>query len=147
MNRSDFSARDKKPTIAERRFIAQVLATEGKNIHDEQTAAIEKHNLHREGLLRARRGYSVKGAGSFYSGHLEIHFVKYLRFHDMKQKNNPKAATSILGVEKATRTRRQQYHLYNRIVFGRMNAIANKLMYGFTEEVKQQLSEEYQIPI
>ncbi len=147
MNRSDFSARDKKPTIAERRFIAQVLATEGEKINQEQSAAIEKHNLYREGLLKDRRGYSVKGTGSFYSGHLEVHFVKYLRFHDMKRVNNPKAAASILGVEKATRSRRQQYHLYNRIVFGRMNAIANKLMYGFTEEVKQQLAEEYQIPV
>ncbi len=147
MNRSDFSARDKKPTIAERRFIAQVLATEGEKINQEQSAAIEKHNLYREGLLKDRRGYSVKGTGSFYSGHLEVHFVKYLRFHDMKRVNNPKAAVSILGVEKATRSRRQQYHLYNHIVFGRMNAIANKLMHGFTEEVQQQLAEEYQIPL
>jgi hypothetical protein len=147
MNRSDFSARDKKPTIAERRFIAQVLATEGKEILEEQSAAIEKHNLYREGLLSDRRGYSVKGAGSFYSGHLEIHFVKYLRFHDMKRKNNPKAAATILGFEKATRSRRHQYHLYNRIVFGHMNSITNQLMHGFTDEIKSKLSGEYQIPV
>ena len=88
------------------------------------------------------------------SGFLELSFVKYLRFHDMKPKNRFSSSNkradgyySILGVEKATRTRRRQYHLYNRIIFGRMSAIAARLNVGFTEEVKKQLAEDYEIPI
>jgi len=126
--------------------VARVLAIEGKEIWDEQTAAIDKHGLYRAGLMKEGRGFSVKGAGSFYNGNLEVHFVKYLRFHDMRRRNNPKHADSILGVERATRSRRRQYHLYNRIVFGRMNAISNRLMFGFTEKVKQELAQEYDIP-
>lgn len=144
--RENFSERGKLSTI-EKRFVAQVLSSEGNKIWDEQTRAIDKYGLYREGIMRNQRGYRLKGDSSFYNGNLEVYFVKYLRFHDMRKDKMVKPAVSILGVEKATKERRRQYHLYNRIVFGRMNSISARLMWGLTEDVKQQLAQEYNIPI
>ncbi len=146
--RQNFSGRGKL-SFEEKKFVGQVLAIEGQIIYDEQTKAIQQGNLNRAGIMANHRGFSVKGAGSFANGWLEIHFVKYLRFHDMTRDRLPGKTTIFSGKyeERATKGRRVQYHLYNRIVYGRMNAIANRLMYGFTEQVKQQLAEEYQIPV
>ena len=135
-----------KLNFDQRKFIAHVLAIEGNIIYDEQTKAIDKYGLNRSGIMRKQRGYRIRGTASFTNPHLEVYFVKYLRFHDMRRDNMRGGYHTIFG-EEATKKRRRQYHLYNRIVFGRMNAIANRLMYGFTEEVKRELAAEYNIPI
>ncbi|HPE43112.1 MAG TPA: hypothetical protein PKV88_03440, partial [Bacteroidales bacterium] len=112
-----------------------------------QTKAIDKYDLNRSGIMRNRRTYSIKGAGNWMSGTLDMSFVKYLRFHDMRRDNIKGGYYTIMGNEAATRKRLRQYHLYNRIVFGRMNAIATRLNVGFTDAIKKQLAEEYKIPL
>ena len=148
MDRESFQQRGKL-SLEEKKFVAWVLAKEAKNIEQEQTKAIDKYNLNRSGIMRNRRTYYIRGAGSWMSGFLEISIVKYLRFHDMRRDKMAGGYYTIMGNqnEKATRKRRRQYHLYNRIVFGRMNAIAARLNVGFTEEIKQQLAQEYEIPL
>lgn len=117
------------------RYIDSVLTEEGKIIFTMQGDAIERYGLVREGLMKKERGFKVTAQN------LEMHVIKYLRFHDMKGKKQ-----AVIFGEKATRGRRQQYHLYNRIVFGRLNAISNKVMYGFTEAIRNQFKAEYNIP-
>ncbi len=148
MDRESFQQRGKL-TLEEKKFVAWVLAKEAKNIEQEQTKAIDRYGLNRSGIMRNRRTYFIRGAGSWMSGALDISIVKYLRFHDMRRDNIKGGYYTIFGnhEEKATRKRRRQYHLYNKIVFGRMNAIAARLNVGFTEEVKNQLAQEYEIPL
>lgn len=128
-------------SILEKKFIARVLEIEGRQIIDEQSKTIDKHGLIRDRLMRERRGFRVNEAGSFFAGNLEIYFVKYLRFHDMKRRILKHAS------DKRKSTKRiRSYKLYNPIVFGRLNAIASRLMFGFTEEVKNELAQEHNIP-
>jgi len=65
--RQQFSERGKL-SLEEKKFVARVLAIEGKEIWDEQTAAIDKHGLYRAGLMNESRGFSVKGNGSCSAG-------------------------------------------------------------------------------
>ena len=148
MDKESFQQRGKL-SWEEKKFVAWVLAKEAKVIEEEQTKAIDKYDLNRSGIMRNRRTYSVRGAGSWMSGALDISIVKYLRFHDMRKDHIKGGYYTIMGDhnEKATKKRRRQYHLYNRIVFGRMNAIAARLNVGFTEQIKKQLAEEYKIPL
>ncbi len=153
MDKAKFQARGNL-SFEEKKFVSWVLSKEANIIEQMQTDAINKYDLNRTGLMKNARTYRIKGAGGYMSGHLEISFVKYLRFHDMKPKERISSSEkrlggyySIMGSERATKKLRRQYHLYNKIVWGRMNALTYQLNVGFTEQVKKQLAEEYQIPI
>lgn len=148
MEKRSFQQRGKL-SLEEKKFVSLVLTKEAKNIKKQQDKVIAMHNLTLSGIMNNRRTYSIRGAGSFMSGALDISVIKYLRFHDMRRDNIKGGYHTIFGdhKEKATKKRRRQYHLYNKIVFGRLNPIANQLMYGFTEQVKRELSENYNIPI
>lgn len=106
-------------SLIERKFIAQVLAEEGREIERLQTKAINRALVKRSGHLLEDRSFDVS------DNELEIRFRHYLRFQDMRNKS----------------------YIYNRIMFARFNAIKLRLMYGFTDEIKKQLAAEYNIPI
>jgi len=114
------------------KFLRGTLQEEGEFIVDFQDEIMARYLDERSGTLKSQRGFSVQPSGEGYR--LDIHFVKYLRFLDIKGKQ---------GVDKS------QLTLYNRVVFGRLGAIAGKLQYGYTEEIKSLLQKYYdnlQIP-
>lgn len=114
------------------KFLRGTLQEEGEFIVDFQDEIIDRYLEEHSSVLRSRRGFSVDPSGEGYR--LNIHFVKYLRFLDIKGKQ---------GVAQ------NQLMLYNRVVFGRLNSIAGKLQYGYTEDIKQLLQKYYdnlQIP-
>lgn len=126
--------------------MAHVLAIEGKNIIEAQTKAIEEYDLNRTGIMKNRRNYKVTGVGSFANPHLEIYYVKYLRFHDMRRDKIPGYRATIFG-EEATKKRRRQYHIYNRIVWGHYNNIIRELRFGYNDRVRERLAKQYNIEI
>lgn len=132
--RERFDKRGSGDDILERRFILQTLREQGREIHKDQTKVIEKHDLIlSRDMLRDR---TEEASQSGMSGELELRFRKYLRFHDMKKKKKP-----------GQKRRGRAYPLYNKILFGRLAEIQKRLRFGFTEEVKKELSQEIEIPI
>lgn len=125
MNKADrFAAPDQDPL--EKKFLQGTLQEEAEFIIDYQDEIIDRYLQEREGTLRKSRGFKVQASGEGFR--LDIHFVKYLRFIDIKGKS---------GVAK------DQLILYNRVVYGRLNSIANKIQYGYTDDIKALLANYY----
>ena len=125
MNKADrFAAPDQDPL--KKKFLQGTLQEEGEFIIDYQDEVIDRHIDEQKGTLRRLRGFKVQASGEGFR--LDIHFVKYLRFLDMKGKD---------GVKK------DQLNLYNRVVYGRLNSIANKIQYGYTDDIKALLEKYY----
>ena len=92
--------------------------------------------------MQDKLNYAVEGSTDKYSGDLQISFIKYLRFLDMKKKHQSGKTEKGKLIK-----RRRQYHIYNRIIFGHYSEIYTQLAYGFTEEVKAQLRADLKLPI
>lgn len=144
--RENFSQRGKQ-SLLEKKFISKVLNEEGKEIINSQTKVIAKSGrLFDTGFMSNNRFFNVSGSNN-HNGDLRISFPHYLRFHDMKKRNTKQSAFAVFSATKSRSKRKKQYHLYNRIVFGRMNAIISQMQFGFTEEMKNELSGELNIHV
>mgnify|MGYP003630849107 CR=1 FL=1 len=142
MDKQRVSSRNSE-SLLEQRYIDKILNQEGKAIWKAQKAAISKYGLKRHsGQLQDKLNYVVEGSTDKYSGDLQISFIKYLRFLDMKKKHQSGKTEKGKLIK-----RRRQYHIYNRIIFGHYNEIYTQLAYGFTEEVKAQLRADLKLPI
>jgi type II restriction/modification system DNA methylase subunit YeeA len=113
------------------RFVSKLLDKEAKAIAAEQAKVVEEWNLFSSRalynlLINQQQGhFSIDNAEG---GHkLTVRYLKYLRFLDI-----PKI-----------RKRREQYHLYNEIVFGHLyRPLLQGLRFGYTGEVRQAINEE-----
>lgn len=105
--------------IAERKYLHDTLKETGESILKRQKQVIERYRLFRSGELKERRRWDIKDTT------LSIGFVKYLRFLDMKKLKDRKKAIA--------------YNLYNRVLFGHLSGLRRKLMYGFTQEVRDKI--------
>lgn len=121
--RERFDTRGNHESILKSAFTSQVLQEEGQAILDDQTNVINRFNLVDSRNLLSQRFASAQG------NTLHMAFPVYLRLLDIK--GNKKKA----------------FPLHNSIVMGHFNEIARKLRFGFTEEVRQQLSMELNIEI
>jgi hypothetical protein len=125
MNKADrFSSPDQDPLKA--RFLQGTLQEEGEYITDFQEEVMGRHLITRTGNLRIHRGFKVTKSGEGFK--LDIRFLKYLRFLDMKGKE---------GVPK------EQLILYNRVIYGRLSNIASTIQYGFTDSMRELMAKAY----
>jgi hypothetical protein len=108
------------------RYVDKVLEQDAEYIAQLQSKAVDQYNLFETGeLKRSLQGnFTVEGSNSKT---LRMRYVKYMRFLDMK----------------SVRSKRKQYHLYNKILFGVLyNRTYRKLIYGYTEAVKKEIMNE-----
>lgn len=116
--------------LIRKRFVGQVLQEEGDRLLKNQSAILEKRLIFHTGRLAGRRRISVSG-GEEMDGKLSFTHVSYERFLDMKRIVNRKRTTG-------TRTKRG-YRIHNRFVYGTYYAIASRLMYDLTDDVRAKL--------
>ncbi|MBI9052459.1 MAG: hypothetical protein JEY96_01495 [Bacteroidales bacterium] len=118
--------------IIKGRFIAQVLDRDAKFINKEQAQVVQDYNLFGpnkklyQTLINQSQGHFSLSVNES-SAKLTLRYLKYLRFLDIKD----------------VKKNRANYHLYNRIVFGRIyNETLAGLKYGYTKSVQQGLEAE-----
>lgn len=102
------------------RFIEDTLQKEGRKMLERQTKQIDSVLESRSGALRNSRRIRTS------SDTLAFEHPIYERYLDMKRR-----------VGKRRKSRR----IHNRYVFGAYSSIAERLMYGFTDEVAAQFRE------
>ncbi len=110
-------------------FVSSVLRETAEKIRQQQQKTAVDWGLFETGeLYKMLVGHfsvgNIEGGGK-----LDMHYLTYARFLDMK---NPRR-----------QVRKQGYHIYNRIVFGRLyNSALPRLKYGFTDDIKAQIAAE-----
>lgn len=123
MNRLEKRNRSQENLLLERRYIRQVLEDEGKDIKLDQSRQMSRAGF-RSSELFSKRRISVTDTVLGYQ-HLARH-----RFIDMKRRK------TVSGP-----VRKKNHPIHNRIFFGHANNIVRRISFGFTEEVKRQMSE------
>lgn len=107
------------------RFIEETLRSEGERMFARQSSAIAAATVRRSGRLLSGRRITSNGRM------LTLTHPDYERFLDMRQ---------LSGNGKKTRRR-----IHNRFKFGTYQSIAERLMYGYTEEVRQEFEQKTDI--
>lgn len=105
------------------RFVRQVLENEGRLLLSRQETAITSLTKSGSGHLLGERSVTVSG-GEDLDGKLTFTHVAYERFLDMRKKG------------------RKRRRIHNRFVWSAYASIAERLMYGLTEDVAAQIREE-----
>lgn len=137
-------------TIIKKEFVRKILERDMKYIRSVQQQVIEDYLTPHTGNLLAdiwqnSAGKIIQSKGMSL---VTVRFLKYLRFLDIKS-NRCAPGRAYINIESAYDKRhkamplRRHLALYNRVVFGRLyNETQRDLRYGFTEEVKKQITEE-----
>jgi len=128
-------------------FIDDALDQHGEHIRDLLMDAIEARNLIKEGVLLGGITWRVGRYG--INPHLEIMFPDYGRFVDIKgyqarkQSSNTKhwresinINNDLLGIRskaKPKQKRLKDTKFYSKTVYGTLNELIGKIMYGFTD--------------
>lgn len=95
------------------------------------------------------RKVNVNAPGDL-SGIFEFTFPIYERFLDMELRRRPlpgpKAYTKDgrLRIRQPLEEKREGYTMHNRFIYYRYNRIASLLMYGFTDEVANQIKKDFE---
>lgn len=103
------------------RFVGDVLNEAGKRLLTAQEKGVRRSVTLRSGRILSARDIVVSG-GEEMDGKLTYTHTVYERFLDMKR---------LGGRRKSSKRRR----IHNRFVFGAYAGIAERLMYGLTEDV------------
>jgi hypothetical protein len=107
-------------------FVSEVLKEDAEFILQLQLKIAKKYDIFKSGDLQRSLTKSAIGEQNQGTGKkLTIKYIKQLRFLDMYD----------------VRRKIRRYRLYNRVVFGIIyNRTIGKLIYGYTDEVKEILS-------
>lgn len=115
------------------RFIKETLERQGQRMLRRQGVAMEESlRFHTRETLTSRRIYVTEGTEM--SGTLTFEHTVQERFLDLKRLRH--------GSEESRRPRNQQIH--NRFVMSMYNAVANDLLYGFTQEVAERIRKDFE---
>jgi hypothetical protein len=137
--------------IIKKEFVRQILKRDSDYIRQFQAKVVEEAGLMKSGeLLLDLRGQSgakiLQGEGMHL---LSVSFLKYLRFQDINSnsKSGKKRAKIDVGNNYERRNKemplRRHLALYNKVIFGRLyNETKTDLKYGYTEEIKKQITEQ-----
>ena len=109
------------------RFVGEVLDAAGKRLLSSQEKAVRRSVRLHTGRILSVRDIVVSG-GAEMDGKLTYTHTAYERFLDMRRRG---------GLRKSSRRRR----IHNRFVFGAYVGIAERLMYGLTEDVVNAIRE------
>ncbi len=111
---------------AKERFIQDTLRQEGEKMIQAQGKRISSVLERRTGVLMSGRRAQAS------SDKLTFTHPIYERFLDMKRRSTSSGRKG--GKRRSSGNRK----IHNRYVFGAYNSIAQRLMYGFTDEVAEQ---------
>lgn len=115
------------------RFIKETLERQGQRMLRRQGVAMEESlRFHTRETLTSRRIYVTEGTEM--SGTLTFEHTVQERFLDLKRLRH--------GSEESRRPRNRQIH--NRFVMSMYNAVANDLLYGFTQEVAERIRKDFE---
>lgn len=121
-------------------FIEEELSQHGEWLCDVLSEAIEKRKLIESGELQGSVNYS-----SFKSGEnpgLRVSFVKYGRFLDIegykKKKHTVDTNREIWGIRQ-NRVRKKNTQWYARNMYGGLNRLISRIMYGLTDAEVERL--------
>ena len=115
------------------RFIKETLERQGQRMLRRQGVAMEESlRFHTRETLTSRRIYVTEGTEM--SGTLTFEHTVQERFLDLKRLRH--------GSEESRRPRNRQIH--NRFVMSMYNAVANALLYGFTQEVAERIRKDFE---
>lgn len=109
------------------RFVQEVLSSEADRMLRRQGARISEVTMSRSGRLLHGREVSVSG-GAELDGKLTLTHPVYERFLDIRRRG--------------ASGRRSNRRIHNRFVFGAYSSIAERLMYGLTEDVAARIRAE-----
>lgn len=113
-----------------KQFVKEILADEGKRFKRNQGMAMAKLlTFHTNNSIR-RRSTEVTSQSN-YGGKLSITQQANVRFLDIKGSKKTKR-----------RKRKKAYSIYNRFAYGHYFSVANRVMYEFTEDVRQRIKSE-----
>ena len=116
-----FEKRAGSESALEKRFIAQVLEEEAKEIAEAQDKIFSRF---KSTDWKNNRSFNVKGT-TLEETHLPKH-----RFVDMKTRNT-----------RAGKIKKRNYPVHNSIMYGHANNIVRGISFGFTEQVKADMKE------
>lgn len=115
------------------RFIKETLERQGQRMLRRQGVAMEESlRFHTRETLTSRRIYVTEGTEM--SGTLTFEHTVQERFLDLKRLRH--------GSEESRRPRNRKIH--NRFVMSMYNAVANDLLYGFTQEVAERIRKDFE---
>lgn len=118
-------------------FVKQSLEEIGSSIRKAQLRAILKYVYFHSpsGLHKSKQehNFKVTTEGNF-DGKLTITHPIYERFLDMKVLRSPSGKIK----------KRKPKPIHNRIIFGHLDYLTNKLAYGLTETVIQDIKQKFQ---
>lgn len=126
-------------TRIQKEFVRRALIETGANINKAQLRAIHKyiHFNSPNGIYRHKVGhgsYDVK-TGENFDGKLTINHPIHERFIDMKRLTSPSGR----------KYKRRVVPIHNRIIWGNLPVLVNKLMYGLTETAVQEIKSDFEI--
>jgi hypothetical protein len=117
-------------------FVYRELTQISKDIDKAQRAAIKKYLHFKTGRLMNDRVFEVL-KGSYMSGEMTLEHPIYERFLDIKKKSK------VLASGKSRKKNRpKSYPIHNRIIMGHFNRLIYQLLYGLTDEVKEQIRKD-----
>lgn len=119
--------------LIKKRFVGRILQEEGHRLLKNQGSVLYKKLRFHDGTLRDSRHVKISGGASL-DGQLTYTHVDYERFLDMKRKVKKKRSSGF--------TTRRGYRIHNRFVYGTYSAIAYRLMYDLTDNLKESIREE-----
>lgn len=115
------------------RFIKETLERQGQRMLRRQAVAMEESlRFHTRETLTSRSIHVTEGTEM--SGTLAFEHTVQERFLDLKRLRH--------GSEESIRPRKRQIH--NRFVMSMYNAVANDLLYGFTQEVAERIRKDFE---
>lgn len=124
MSASKTLANRSNKRIIEQKYIQQVLTEEGKNIEQAQDDVFNNRNI--PDLIRSSRSFTVQDTTLTHK-----HDIRQ-RFDDMKR----------------VRFRKQKSTgAHNKIIWGHLNNIVFRLAYGFTQDAKNLIANQYNLEL
>lgn len=114
------------------RFVQGVLQEQGNRLLRNQGNALYHRLKFHTGHLVSQRSVQVTG-GEAMDGKLIFRHLDYERFLDMKK--------SVM-TKKGKTKRTTGYRIHNRFIYGHYMAIARQLSVGFTEQVRDSITQE-----
>jgi hypothetical protein len=114
--------KDKGNEILKNRFIGKVLRQTADDLNRATFKKMKERGFKTNDFYSGR-AFSVSGVELKYE-----HFAKH-RFVDMRTR-----------ITDGVRKKKKSHPIHNRIVWGHYNNVIRELAYGFTEEIKNELS-------
>ncbi|EMS34628.1 hypothetical protein C943_03315 [Mariniradius saccharolyticus AK6] len=121
-------------SIIKKEFVRRILKDEAERFEKNQALQMRRVLTFHTGTLERERFFSVTSDDSM-DGKLTLKHKAYQRFLDIKKKVRSK---------NSRRLKQRRLNIHNRFVFGHFFSIANRLMYGFTEEVAEGIKRDLQ---